>query len=158
MSPGPTAEREFLCAGIEKLRAVLEMVGFRYEPGDVGVSCGGAFAAGFFRRGDLEIGLIVRSRNELGTPNYTQGHGYASHEDLFRELGHDGEARLVPGDFPSHVARDGSDPFDALEGDLRNTILPALSASEVDFREAIARAHRKHMDELLRGLRGNVSQ
>ncbi|MFN8177509.1 MAG: hypothetical protein U0167_06265 [bacterium] len=107
------------------------------------MSSGGAFAAGWFRRGDLEIGLIVRDRCQLGCPNYSEGRGHAGHHDLFWALGRDGEARLVPGAFLSCASRDGGDPFLALETDLIDVILPALESSEPDFRNAIARAHER---------------
>jgi len=141
-------ESAFLSAGVEKLRPLLEEQGFQYDPGHTGVSSSGPFATGHFRRGDVEIGLIVRHRNELGSPNYSEGRGYAGHEGLFWALGRDGEARLVPGEYDSYIAGDGGNPFDALETDLRGVILPALRTSEVDFRSAIARAYRRFQDRL----------
>jgi hypothetical protein len=142
-----TDESVFLSAGVERLRPLLEGVGFSYQPGDEAASSGGPFATGFFRRGDLEIGLIVRDRNRLGCPNYSVGHGYAGHADLLWALGRDGQGRLVEG-FTSYAATDGGDPFLAFEADLRDIILPALKESEVNFRRAVARAHRKFQDKL----------
>jgi len=85
----------------------MKEAGFRYEPGDGGNSSGGSFASAAFRRGDLEIGLIVRGQGELGCPNYSRGKGYAGHEDVFGALGHEGEERLVLSGFISYADRDG---------------------------------------------------
>lgn len=139
-------ERAFLDRGVRKLRALRKQHGFEYEPGEY--STARSFATGFFRRGKLEIGLIVRSKDRLGCPNYSEGHGYAGHEDLFWALGQEGEAWLREGEFLSYHARDGGDPFRALKHDLEAVILPALEDSPKDFSKALARAHRKFQDSL----------
>jgi hypothetical protein len=141
-------ERLFLEAGVAKLKPLFTSHGFEYSSGDQAVSSGGPFATGFFRRDKLEIGLIVRDGNRLGCPNYSEGHGYASHGDVFWALGRAGEARLVPADFLFYKARDGGDSFDALQQDFEQVILPALQHSPDGFSAAIARAHRKFQNEL----------
>lgn len=145
MSRRTRPESEFLSAGIEKLRPLLKANGFRYEPGTDGSSSGGSFATGSFRRGDLEIGLIVRNQRELGCPNYSVGDGYAGHEDLLWALGRDGGA-LVPSSFFTYAARGDGDSFDALEVDLRDVILPALRDSELEFGKAVARARERRRE------------
>jgi hypothetical protein len=149
VSQSDSAERTYLAVGIEKLETLLKEYGFDYYPGDQAVSSGGRFALGFFRRGNLEIGLIVRHQNELGCPNYSEGgEGYAGHDDLFWALGKEGESMLVPGQDLAYVARDGGDPFDALLSDLEHVILPAIQKSDADFSRARARAHKKFQDQL----------
>jgi hypothetical protein len=68
MEESGLVERATLTAGIEKLRPSLGARRFEYSAGDDAVSSGGSFAVGFFRRGPLEIGLIVRNRTELKSP------------------------------------------------------------------------------------------
>ena len=134
-------------SGLEKIRPLLGLEGFRFEPGDEAASSGGAFATCVFRRGSLQVGLIVRNGNQLGCPNYSAGHGYAGHDDVIWALGRDGKAQLVLRG-RSYTAADGGDPFDALATDLRDVILPALRKSEAAFSAAIARAHRKFQKSL----------
>ena len=148
MTPQETRERLSLNRGIAKLQPLLAEYGFQYEPGDQAVSSGGAFATGFFRRGKLEISLIVRFGDQLGGPNYSEGAGYAGHTDMFWALGRAGEATLVPSDSLSFKARDGGDAFEALLTDFETIILPALQESPNDFSAALARAHRKFQDKL----------
>jgi hypothetical protein len=87
-------------------------------------------------------------RDQLGCPNYSEGHGYAGHAGMFRELGKTGNERLIQGGRLSFRARDGGDPFDALLADFDEVILPALRQSPDKFSEALARDHRKFQDEL----------
>jgi hypothetical protein len=136
--------------GIEKIRSVLEDRGFQYVPGEKGGSSSGPFAIGFFRRtvgflrrDVLEIGLIVRFGNQLGCPNYSDGRGYAGHEDLVWAIDAAAQARLVAGEFLSCRSKLGGDPFDALKADLVEIVLPALDASEAKFRKALRRAVHK---------------
>lgn len=121
------------------------------------MSSGGSFAVGFFRRGPLEIGLIVRNRNELGCPNYFAGKGYAGHDDMIWALGADGKEQLVAGEWLSFQARSGGDAFDALRHDLENIILPALDDSEVQFLESLAHACERGAFELAQRSRTNTS-
>jgi hypothetical protein len=104
------------------------------------VSSGGPFAVAFFRRGRLEIGLIVRHRMALGCPNYSAGAGYAGHDDLVWALGATGKEQLVAGEWLSFKARDCNDPFDALRHDLESIVLSALDESEVQFLASLQRA------------------
>jgi hypothetical protein len=145
--PSQEDSRRFLEAGVAKLQPLLTSLGFE-SGSDGGVSSGGPFATGYFRRGKLEIGLIVRNGDQLGCPNYSEGRGYASHTDMFWALGRAGEARLIPGDSLSYKASDGGDPFDALFADFEQVILPALQESPDTFSAALARAHKKFQDNL----------
>jgi len=142
-----TPESTNLAVGVKKLRPLFAEHGFRYAPDHHGVSHGGQFATGVFRRGRLKIELIVRNRDELGCPNYTEGQGYVGHDDVFWALGREGEAQLVLGGWLSFRAKDGGDPFDALLVDLERVVLPALQRSQADFSAAIARAFRKSLDD-----------
>ena len=148
-------ERANLKRGFERLQLLLGAHGFVYYPGDQSVSSGGPFATGHFRRGEFEIGLIVRNNDQLGCPNYSEGHGYAGHDDLFWALGRQGEAQLVPGEFVSYIAKDGGDSFTALEYDLKHVILPALERSPTEFSGAFARAHKKFQDSLSAAISAN---
>lgn len=134
------AERTTLDAGIEILRPGLSTRGFQYSMGDQAFSSGGPFAVGFFRRGKLEIGLIVRNAIVLGCPNYSSGQGYAGHASLIWALGAEGKEQLVPDDWVSVKARDGGDPFEALRHDLDGIVLPALDESEAQFLASLRRA------------------
>jgi hypothetical protein len=136
-----------LSAGVAKLLPLLDGNGFQYQAGDIAIAHE-AFATGVFRRNVLEISLIVRHGSGLGCPNYSVGQGFAGHEDLFSALGHANRAHLVKGDFPAYRARDGGDPFVALEDDLRRIVLPALQASERDFHTAVGRAHARFQNRL----------
>lgn len=141
-------ECNYLEIGVAKLRPLLVADGFKYYSGDQAASSGGSFATGFFRKGNLEIGLIVRNRKQLGCPNYSEGHGYAGHTDLFSALGRQEEQNLVAGDYLSYQAKDGGDPFDALFTDFEQVILPALRKSPIDFSAAISRAHKMFQNSL----------
>jgi len=136
------AERTALEAGAARLRPLLGSFGFAYVPGYDGCSGGGPFAVSYFRRELLEIGLIVRQQAKLGCPNYSVGEGWVGHEDLLAVLGHDGRARLVPGEWPAWVAADGGDGFAALRADLEDPILPALREPPARYRIVLARAVR----------------
>ncbi len=142
------AERATLDAGVEKLRPGLSSRGFEYSMGDQAVSSGGPFAVGFFRRGMLEIGLIVRDRIALGCPNYSSGHGSAGHHHLIWALGAEGKEHLAPGKWLSFEARTGGDPFEALRHDLEAIVLPALDESEAQFLASLGRAIDKARVEL----------
>ena len=139
MSDGYTPERAALDAGAERLLAPLSAHGFAYSRGVQGVSSGGPFAVGFFRRGPLEIGLVIRSGHELGCPNYSAGRGYAGHADLMYELGAAGREQLVEDSWWAFKGRDGGDPFDALRHDLESIVLPALASSEPQLLAALGR-------------------
>ncbi len=145
MSDGDTPERAALDAGAERILAPLSAHGFEYSRGDQGVSSGGPFAVGFFRRGALEIGLIIRSGHELGCPNYSAGRGYAGHADLMYELGAAGREQLVEESWWAFKGRDGGDPFEALRHDLETIVLPALASSATQFLAALARAVERHL-------------
>src|SRR5947209_16990090 len=99
------AECDFICHGMARLGPLLEDAGFRSEQGGEGVASGGSFATGFFRRGSLEIGLIVRGSNRFGCPNYSEGNGYAGHDDMMWALGRESDAQLIPGTLLEYVAR-----------------------------------------------------
>lgn len=144
-----SAERTSLDAGVKKIRPLLAEYGFEYVPGDEAVSSGGPFAVALFRRGDLEIGLIVRDGNDLGCPNYGEGQMHVGHSNLIWTLGHAGEEELVESSWTSYIAKSGGDPFVALRSDLRKIILPELRKSESGFRLALARAREKR--RLIRG-------
>lgn len=139
MSDLCSLERAVLDAGAERLLASLSAHGLKYSRGDQGVSSGGPFAVGFFRRGALEIGLIIRSGNELGCPNYSAGRGYAGHGDLMYVLGVAGREELVEDSRWAFKERDGGDPFEALRHDLESILLPALASSETQFLAALGR-------------------
>jgi len=143
-----TAERATLEAGIERVRAALGARGFEYSRGDQAVSSGGPFAVGFFRRGNLEIGLIVRDSVALGGPNYSVGRGYAGHHHLIWALGAEGTEQLVAGDSVSFKARTGGDAFEAFRHDLESIVLPALDASEARFLVSLGRAVDKARAEI----------
>ena len=143
-----TAERTFLDAGAAKLLPVLTPHGFDYVPRDSGVSSGGSFATSSFRRGALEVGLIVRNGAVLGCPNYSVGQGFGGHDDLIASLGAAGREKLISGPWPSFVGREGADAFEALSADLEQIILPALTRSEASFRRALAKAVQEHQGRL----------
>lgn len=52
----------------------------------------------------------------------------------------------MEGERLAYQARDGGDPFAALQADLEEFVLPALGASERNFFESLARA-RQHIRE-----------
>jgi hypothetical protein len=66
--------------------------------------------------------------------------------DLVWALGAEGKERLVEGEWLAYRARDGGDPFAALQTDLEEFVLPALDASESGFLASLARA-RQHLRE-----------
>jgi len=149
-------ERRTLEDGIELIEGLLRSYGFeRYPSDDDGVSSGGSFATCEFRRDDLEFGLIVRHQTKLGCPNYSEGKGYAGHQDMIRHLGKAGSERLVAGEFLSFEDRLGGNPFQALKYDLQEILLPTLQQAEAEFRAAIRKAHGERMRSL--GAKGNKS-
>ena len=141
-------ERTYFAAGVEKLRSALVTRGFVSESEAPAVSSAGIVAVGYFRKNDIEIGLIVRSESRLGCPNYTLGHGYAGHADLVWALGHAGQEQLVEGEWLAYVARSGGDPFGALRADLEHIVLPTLDRSEAEFRAAVAAAVQRAQSRL----------
>jgi len=128
-------------AGLVKLRPLLEGHGFSDGASDSGIAHG-EYATKCFRRGDIELGLIVRG-TEIGCPNYSIGDCHVGHDNLLAELGAADAAQLVSLGFVSWGARNGGDQFDSLAADLRELILPVLVRSEDDFRNAIAQARKK---------------
>lgn len=76
-SPGDLLER-----GVAELAAVLGSAGFQFVETEEGVSSGGSFASGEFRRGDRRLELHVRS--SLGLVRYHFGEESLSHQDLVR--------------------------------------------------------------------------
>ena len=134
------SEADVLSSGVALLSPQFEQRRFAYVAGDVATSSGGPFAAGFFRRDDIEVGLIVRNRHELGCPNYSVSKGYAGHTELVSTLGRAGEEQLIHGGGLKYVARHGGDPFIALQNDLESIVLAALDRSEEAFRESLALA------------------
>jgi hypothetical protein len=136
------SEGVFLAAGVNAVRALLESRGFRYEASSSATSSGGPFAAGYFRRPDLEIGLIVRNGARLGCPNYSAGGGYAGHGDLVAALGAAGREHLIEGPHLDFVSRNGEPAFDSFRADLETFILPALDRSAEQFHASLAAAVR----------------
>lgn len=143
-----SAEANALEEGVQLLLPLLTKAGFTYRAGDVAASSGGRFANGFFLRDSTEIGLIVRSQCQLGTPNYSRGHGYASHDRVLVALGLEDKSRLTRPDDFTYAAKDGGDPFQALFDDFRDLIIPVLERSEDDFFAAIDKAVREFQDRL----------
>ena len=135
-------ESKVLSAGVKHLDESLAERGFTYRSGAKAHSSGGPFATGHFRKGDIEIGLIVRNKSQLGCPNYSIGNGYAGHQDVVTALGYSGQEELVEGEFLEFIARNGGDPFEALRSDLNRLILPQLDRGEAAFRESLGRAVR----------------
>jgi hypothetical protein len=142
-----TIEQSTLGACVATIAPLLLAEGFAYLPAEAASSSAGPFAAGVFRRGEFEIGLVVRTGKQLGCPNYSYGTNYIGHEDLMDELDAPGMAELVPGPELSYVARHGGDPFNALRTDLERVVLPALRADEanlrVSFDNALNRLRRR---------------
>jgi len=136
------SESTFLARGVESLRDQFISRGFIYQPGTAASSSGGPFATAHFRKGDLEVGLVVRHNSRLGCPNYSLGNGFAGHNDLVRALGYEGREDLVEGERLEFVSRSGRDAFAALRSDLESLILPVFDRSETEFRSALAVAVR----------------
>lgn len=144
-------ERETLERGISLIDELLLAHGFKRYSGDHdGVSSGGRFATCEYRRRDLRLELVVRSKTGLGCPNYSEGNGYAGHSDVIKHLGCSGVERLIGEEYGRFRDRHGGDPFDAFKHDLERILLPALKASKSAFRDAI----RKTQEEFMGSLRG----
>jgi hypothetical protein len=137
------AERERLDSALARIAPLLEGHGFAAAGEEEGASSGGAFASATYARGDLKLALVVRHRDRLGMPTYSAGEGWVGHHELVRALGRSGDEQLIEGDYLMFVARDGLDPFAAFASDLESIILPALEASEPEFRAAIAAAREQ---------------
>jgi hypothetical protein len=133
---GLKRNRAALEAGVRTVEGPLVDLGFSYEPDVAGTSSRGSFATGRFRRGNIEIGLIVR-QGHFGGPSYGVGGLFADHGELIAVLGLKGRERLIAGKRANYVARDGTDAFAALRLDLEELILPALIRSEPEFRAAV---------------------
>ena len=140
--------RDALEAGIDLMKENLSSAGFSIELGDVGNSSGGPFASACFRRGDLEIRVIVRGGSRMGLPNYSVGKGYAGHTDLVRRLGKGGTEQLISASFQECVGRQGQEPFQAFKEDIDRIILPALRRSEERFFAALLEAYEDFQSSL----------
>jgi len=134
----PTASLRQLA---DRVAAVLGPEGFTFAEGEGAVSSGGPFTNGFFVRGPLRIGLIVRGET-LGLPVYETNKHNAGHDDIVRFLGHADDAllRWDPKAFRA-FASDGSDPIAAFVHDLSRIILPALRTSPDAFAALVSSAH-----------------
>jgi hypothetical protein len=141
-------EANTLAAGVELLEPLLKQAGFSYRSGDSAASSGGSFSNGFFVRDEIELAVIVRSECRMGVPNYTTGHGYASHHRVLAALGVERESMLIQPDHFSYSAKNGGDAFLALYEDLRDLVIPVLERSEDDFRAAINTAAKEFRDRL----------
>jgi hypothetical protein len=135
---------------LERLDPILIPHGFHCEMGDAGVSSSGSFANGFYKRGPIEIGLIMRG-DALGSPNYGyQGHS-ASHDELVEALGRtDGVLRFDRRfDHWKLVTVDGRPILDALVSDLEAIIVPTILENPTAYTEAIGEARTRRMRDLL---------
>jgi hypothetical protein len=146
-----TLEQQTMNAGVAKLMPLFSAHGFILASSDTGISSGGRFATATFRKGNLQIGLIVRFGSELGCPNYSERNGYADHGGLISTIDPGAEPRLVPNGPISYRAVDSGDPFDALMDDLEQTILPALKRDPAGFSMSLAQAHGRFQRQLKGG-------
>lgn len=135
---------------VAKLDPVLVPHRFSFQHEHEGRSSGGAFANGFYVRGETRIGLIVR--DALGQVVYEQGEGSMGHTDYMGELGHAETCRFV---FDEErwiaVDRNGGAPVDALIHDLQTFAGDFLRGDLNRFSEALAEARARW----LRRLSGN---
>lgn len=131
-----TDEQRFLEAGVARLIPLLSAHGFVRAESEAG-RAHSYFATTTFRRGTLEIGLIVRDKNRLGCPAYSAGDGYVGHTELLQALDPEREAALVLDEFVHFKAADSGDPFEALRADLAEVVLPAIANDETGFRRIL---------------------
>lgn len=130
---------------VEQLEPVLKSHGFTFTAEHDAVSSGGPFANGYFVRGPLRIGVIVRGTT-LGLPVYELGEYNAGHNDVVRLLGRADDARLQwdPDEYQL-LARNGYEPIEAFLVDLSTIVLPALRASQDSLASLLATAHAERL-------------
>lgn len=145
------AQKE-LAALAELLHPILVPHGFKFFPGETGVSSGGGFANGSFRRSTDELGLgLIYRGSQLGCPNYELGRFGAGHHELMHELGRVDDCALWFDDALDKwclFVRHGPSVTGALVADLTRIILPCLSQTPEIYRGALERAIIKRMDGL----------
>lgn len=119
--------------------------GFVRTGSEAGVASAGPFAAVTFRRGTIELGLIVRDKARLGGPTYSAGAGYVGHTELVHALDRNRRAKLVEDEWVHFKAADGGDAFEALRADLAEVVLPAVTDDEERFRAVLAAEFSRRM-------------
>src|SRR5215470_5045990 len=129
---------EILQAGISILIDVLEKHRFVYVQGQTGKSSGGAFASGFFGRGNRRLELHFRY--SLGMVSYHLGDRSISHEAYMWSVIGERHASHYPG-----FSNDPLDGFRHLRSDLEKYGGDFLHGSDAAFSE-----HFDHVAELTR--------
>lgn len=124
---------ESLRAGSDILDGLMLAHGFFFVPTSAGVSSGGSFAAGEFRRGDRRLELHFRY--SLGLVTYRAGLLGLSHEDYMWSVVGRRWATRYPG-----FSTEPLDGFRHLLGDLQQYGSDFLIGSDADFAGHVERA------------------
>ena len=139
-----TAEQTELERIAKRLAPTLEPVGFAFRHDKRGVSSGGPFASGYYVRGPLSLGLIVRRR--LGMVTYEANERSIGHDDLMIVLGHENDSEFMFSQTAMEaVGRSGQDPVSALLHDLDRYVRPLLEADDSVLIGLIDAGHRERM-------------
>jgi hypothetical protein len=129
-----------LRATAAQLQPVLDPLGFEFQVDQRGVAHQ-PFAAGFFVREGVKVGLIYRARDTFGAVVYENEVTNVSHDDLMSWLGFTARQRLRYIDSSmTSVAAEGDHVIDALRADLE-TLVPIL-ADQQTLSRAIVEARR----------------
>jgi hypothetical protein len=142
--------RTNLQAVLTRLDSILIPHGFSFQANASGVSSAGTFANGFYTRGPVRIGLIMRGEN-LGSPSYEYKRAMAGHHELVDALGRGNEAFLRFDDRLDKwelATTDGRPVLDALVTDLENIIIPTIVGNLRAYKKAIKAAHARHAASL----------
>jgi hypothetical protein len=73
---------------VERLKPILEPLGYLFSLEQKAVSSGGPFANGFFKKDRLQIGLIWRNLSGLGLVIYENGKFSVGHDEIMKYLNH----------------------------------------------------------------------
>jgi hypothetical protein len=133
-----------LAAIVAVLDPALRLHGFRFAPQNVGHASRGSFANGFFIRGDVRIGIIVRE--QLGEVVYEANSHTMGHSEYMAELGHAHDCWFLYDDqkWRAH-GRDGREPPTALLHDLETFAAEFLRGDTSRFLEVLRTAHSKRI-------------
>lgn len=128
---------------IERLKPILEPLGYSFTLEYTANSSGGPFANGFFKKDGLQIGLIWRELSGLGAIIYENKNFSVGHEDIMERFKLSKQQKFV---FDKKkwktYSRDGGDVVEAVLFDMKLLIDDLLAADKTTINQALKDANR----------------
>jgi hypothetical protein len=127
----------------EKLKSILEPLGYSFDLEYNAAASAGPFANGFFKRDGLQIGIIWREVYGLGGIVYENEKFSVDHEDIMKRFKHSKQQKFI---FDKKkwkaYSRDGGDVIDAVIFDMKLLIDDLLAADKTTINQALKDAYK----------------